>query len=222
MNPTQWADVDEYIASMLIPSDPVLEAALQASAEAGLPPHNVSAAQGKFLALQVRALGAKRVLEVGTLGGYSSIWMARALPEGGRLITLEGNPKHVEVAESNIRRAELEGVVDVRLGVAAETLAQLVAGSADPFDFVFIDADKVNNTVYLARAIELTRPGGVIIIDNVVRSGAVLESESTDANVQGVRQLNEMLANDARVIATEVQTVGSKGYDGFAFIWVKE
>ena|SRR5271155_1276348 len=212
----QWEAVDAYIWDRLLSPDPALEAALAASAEAGLPAIQVSPNQGKLLHLLALAQGARTILEVGTLGGYSTIWLARALPAGGRLITLEVNATHAEVARGNIDRAGLSGVVEVRLGNALDTLPKLAEEGVGPFDFVFIDADKPGNADYFSWAIRLSRPGASIIVDNVVRDGKVADPTSEDPNVQGVRRLNDMIALEPRVSATAVQTVGSKGYDGFA------
>lgn len=215
-----WSAVDRYIGEAIVPSDPALDAALAASDEAGLPSIAVSAAQGKFLSLLAIIRGAKNILELGTLGGYSSIWLARALPAGGRLITLEAEPRHADVARANIARAGLSDVVQVRLGRALDTLPQLAREGAGPFDFIFIDADKVNIPEYFDWSLKLARPGSVIVVDNVVRRGNVIDAASTDANVQGVRRFNEQLAKTERVSATTIQTVGSKGYDGFTLALV--
>jgi len=196
----------------LWPADSALKEALRASADAGMPAIAVSPAQGKLLMLLAQTLGARRILEIGTLGGYSTIWLARGLTEGGRLISLEADPKHAEVARSNIARAGLSDVVEVRLGKALETLPTVEG----PFDLIFIDADKVNYPEYFSWAMKLSRAGSLIIADNVVRKGAVIDAESSDANVLGVRRFNELMAADKRVSATAIQTVGSKGYDGFA------
>ncbi|MDZ7966665.1 MAG: O-methyltransferase [Nostoc sp. DedSLP03] len=198
-----------------MPSDPALDQALQTSAAAGLPPHNVSPNQGKLLLLLAQIQGAQSILEIGTLGGYSTIWLARALPSNGRLITLEAAPKHAEVARANIAHAGLSEVVDLRLGQALSTLPQ-IAAEGHTFDLIFIDADKPSNPDYFAWALKLSRPGSLIIADNVVRNGAVIDSSSNDPSVQGVRCFNELLASEPRVNATAIQTVGSKGYDGFA------
>jgi len=216
MSQEQWAAVDHYIEQMFVPSDPALEAALKASNEAGLPEIQVSPAQGKLLQILARATGTQRILEIGTLGGYSTIWLARALPAGGRLITLEVNPKHAEVAGANITRAGLEDIVELRLGPALETLHQLIAQKQAPFDLVFIDADKPGYADYFALVLKLTRRGSIIIADNVVRKGAVADPASTDTNVQGIHKFNEAVRREPRVNATAIQTVGSKGYDGFA------
>jgi predicted O-methyltransferase YrrM len=217
-----WSAVEEYVDGLLIPADPVLEAARKASEEAGLPVIAVTASQGRLLHLLVKMLGAQRVLEIGTLGGYSAIWMARALPVGGRLVTLEFEPKHFAVTRENIARAGLSDRVDQRLGAALDTLPKLEAEGAGPFDFVFIDADKENCAPYFEWALRLSRPGTVMVVDNVVREGEVANVESMDAMVQGIRRLNEALAAEPRVTATTVQTVGSKGYDGFTLIRVND
>jgi len=220
-NPQElWTAVDRYITDSVVPSEPGLDAALAASDAAGLPAIQVSPNQGKFLALLATIRGARRILELGTLGGYSTIWLARALPPGGRLITLEAEPRHAEVARSNIARAGLAGVVEVRLGRALDTLPRLAEEGAGPFDFVFIDADKVNIPEYFDWALKLTRPGSVIVVDNVVRRGNLIDARSTDANVQGVRRFHDGLAKIQRVSATTLQTVGSKGYDGFTLVLV--
>jgi predicted O-methyltransferase YrrM len=216
MSQEQWTAVDDYITARLIPPDPVLEAALAATAAAGIPMINVAPNQGKLLYVLAVAHGARTILEIGTLAGYSTIWLARALPADGRLITLEYEPKHAEVARANIARAGLAAQVEVRVGAALDTLPQLAAEDAGPFDLVFIDADKVNSVAYFNWALKLTRPGSLIIIDNVVRDGKVIDAASRDVSVQGVRALYEALAAEPRVAATAVQTVGSKGYDGLA------
>jgi predicted O-methyltransferase YrrM len=216
MSSSQWTAVDDYICDKLLPRDEALEAALEASNAAGMPAIQVTPNQGKLLYLLAQIQGAKSILEVGTLGGYSTIWLARAVPPGGRVVTLEIDPKHAAVARSNIERAGLSAVVEVRLGAAADTLRQLVAEKRSPFDFVFIDADKSGNADYFARALELTRVGSVIVVDNVVRNGAVIDASSTDISVQGVRRLNDLLSHHPRISTTAIQTVGSKGYDGFA------
>lgn len=215
MSEKTWAAVDDYIAASLIPDDPVLDAVLEANRAAGLPAIDVSAPQGKLLHLLARIAGARRVLEVGTLGGYSTIWMARALPGDGRVVTLEFNPHHADVARANIDRAGLSGVVEVRTGAALDTLPKLAAEGAGPFDLVFIDADKPNNPGYLDWALKLSRPGTVIVCDNVIRNGAVIEAGSEDANVRGARAAFDIMGSDPRLTATAMQTVGSKGYDGF-------
>jgi predicted O-methyltransferase YrrM len=213
----QWTEVDRYITDLLVPPDPALDAALQVSSAAGLPPIAVSPNQGKLLHLLARVQGARKILEIGTLGGYSTIWLARALPAGGRLITLEFTPKYAEVARGNIARAGLAGVVELRLGHALDTLPQLADEGCGPFDLIFIDADKQTYPDYFAWSLKLSRRGTLIIADNVVRNGAVADAANTDLNVQGARRFNELLAAEPRVSATIIQTVGSKGYDGFAF-----
>jgi predicted O-methyltransferase YrrM len=215
-----WTAVDSYICDLLVPPDAALTAAQQATEAAGLPPIAVSPAQGKLLYLLARMQGARNILEIGTLGGYSTIWLARALPATGRLITLEIDPKHSEIARTNIAFAGLAGVVEVRLGKALETLPQLAAESPSPFDLIFIDADKSNIPAYFDWALKLARPGTVIIVDNIVRDGKVIDATSDDPNIQGVRRFNELLAAEPRVSATAIQTVGSKGYDGFALVIV--
>lgn len=216
----QWSAVDSYISDLFLPPDPALEAALASSAAAGLPTINVSPTQGKLLHLLARIQRARNILELGTLGGYSTIWLARALPPDGRLISLEVNPKHAEVARANVARAGMTSVVEIRLGSALETLPQLVAEGRGPFDLIFIDADKPGYADYLKWALKLARPGTLIIADNVVRKGAVADPESKDENVQGIRKFNEAVADEKRVTTTVIQTVGSKGYDGLALILV--
>jgi predicted O-methyltransferase YrrM len=216
MSKEQWTAVDHYLNETLLNRDPVLDAALKANAAAALPAYDVSPNQGKFLHLLAQVQGARRILEIGTLGGYSTIWLARALPPDGQLVTLELDPKHARVALSNIARAGLTNTVDLRLGPALESLAQLEAQPTKPFDLIFIDADKMSYPLYLPWALKLSRPGTLILADNVVRDGAVADPNSTDADVQGVRHFLEMLAADPRLSATAMQTVGSKGYDGFA------
>jgi predicted O-methyltransferase YrrM len=206
-----WTEVDQYISDLLVPADAALEAALQASADAGMPAIAVSPNQGKLLMLMAQMLGARKILEIGTLGGYSTIWLARGLAAGGRLITLEADPKHADIARSNIARAGLGDTVEVRIGRALDTLPLL----AGPFDLIFIDADKVSYPEYLAWSVKLSRSGTVIVADNVVRKGAIIDADSTDPNVRGVRRFNEILAADPHLSATAIQTVGSKGYDGF-------
>ena len=215
MSEEQWTAVDRYITDLLVPPDTALDAALEASTAAGLPPISVTANQGKFLQLLARAQGARNILEMGTLGGYSTIWLARALPTGGRLITLEFDPKHAEVARANIARAGLADVVELRVGRALETLPQLAVEKRGPFDFIFIDADKGNYPGYFEWALKLSRRGTLIIADNVVRNGGVIDPASDDPNVPGVKRFLELLAAERRVSATAIQTVGSKGYDGF-------
>jgi predicted O-methyltransferase YrrM len=216
----RWTAVDAYFTEALVPEDEALTAALKDSDAAGLPQINVAPNQGKLLHLLARVRGARRILEIGTLGGYSTIWLARALPAGGRLVTLEYSPKHAEVARGNLERAGLGEVVEVRVGPAAESLARLAEEDTEPFDFVFIDADKINNPVYLEWSLRLTRPGSVIVCDNVVRGGAVADAESDDPSVRGTRRFIELAAAEPRLDATAVQTVGTKGYDGFALALV--
>ena len=211
----QWTAVDRYITDLLVPADPALDAALAASAAGGLPAINVAPNQGKFLALLAQLQKARSILEIGTLGGYSTIWLARALPAGGRLVTLEADPAHAKVARANIENAGLAGVVDLRLGPALETLPQIAAEGLGPFDFIFIDADKPAYPEYFAWAMKLSKRGSLIIADNIVRKGAVIEPNHEDPRVHGVRRFNELVAAEARVSATAIQTVGSKGYDGF-------
>ncbi len=220
MSEQLWADVDGYICGLLAPSDAALDAALKASAAAGLPAIQVAPNQGKLLQLLARVLGARRILEIGTLGGYSTIWLARALPPGGRLITLESDPKHAEVARTNFNRAGVELLIELRLGPALETLPQLETEGLGPFDLIFIDADKANIPAYFSFALALARSGSLIIVDNVIRKGAVIEADSADADIQGIRRFNELIAHEPRVSATAIQTVGSKGYDGFALALV--
>ncbi len=220
MSQEQWTAVDRYFTDLLIPPDAALDAALADSIAAGLPAINVAPNQGQLLHILALSHGARTILEIGTLGGYSTIWLARALPAGGRLITLEADPQHAAVARANIARAGLADVVEVRLGKALDTLPQLAAEGLGPFDLVFIDADKVNTAAYFAWALKLTRRGSLIITDNVVRNGGVIDPDSADPNVQGVRRFNEALAAEPRVLATAIQTVGSKGYDGISFALV--
>jgi len=217
-----WTAVDDHFARLFIGADPALDAALAANAAAGLPSIDVAPNQGKLLHLLARMQHARRILEIGTLGGYSTIWLARALPADGRLITMEFEPKHAAVAQSNIDRAGLGDRVEIRVGAALDSLAQLAAESPAPFDMIFIDADKPNNPNYLAWALQFSRPGTVIIGDNVVRDGAILDPADPDPRVQGTRQFLELLAAEPRLAATALQTVGSKGYDGFAMALVLE
>ena len=220
MSQEQWTAVDHYFTDLLLPSDTALDAALAASEAAGLPAISVSPPMGKLLHLLARVQGARHILEIGTLGGYSTIWLARALPAGGRLVTLESDPKHADVARANFARAGLAEVIELRLGPALATLPQLAEERRGPFDLIFIDADKPNNPGYFEWALKLSRVGTLIVVDNVVREGAVINADSDDPKVQGVRQLNEMLAREPRVSATAMQTVGGKGYDGFALALV--
>ncbi|HSK44795.1 MAG TPA: O-methyltransferase [Candidatus Binatia bacterium] len=215
-----WTTVDTYIADLFIGPDFALEAALDSSKAAGLPTINVSPAQGKLLNLLARVQGARKILELGTLGGYSTIWLARALPPEGRLISLEIDPKRAEIARANIARAEMANVAEIRVGRAIDSLQQLVAEDRGPFDLIFIDADKPGYADYLKWSLKLSRPGTLIIADNVVRKGAVADRASADENVQGIRKFNEVLAAEKRVTTTVIQTVGCKGYDGLALILV--
>jgi predicted O-methyltransferase YrrM len=218
MSEQLWAAVDRYIEDELLRSDDVLEAALEASRQAGLPAIAVSPSQGKLLHLIARLQGARRILEIGTLGGYSTIWLARALPDSGRLVTIEADPKHAEIARANIERAGLARIVDLRVGEALAILPKLRTEA--PFDLVFIDADKPSNPDYFQWAVALTRKGSLIIVDNVVRDGEILDAASADPSIQGVRRMLELIAAENRTEATVMQMVGSKGYDGFAVILV--
>jgi predicted O-methyltransferase YrrM len=215
----RWSAVDRYYADLLVPADPALDAALRSAAEElGWREGSVSPAQGMFLHLLARACGARSILEIGTLGGYSTIWLARALPPDGRLVSLEADPEHARVARSNVARAGLAGAVEVVLGRALDTLPRLEG----PFDLVFLDADKEHNPEYLHWALDLSRPGTLIVADNVVRDGSVLDAASQDPAIRGMRRFNELLAADPRVSATAIQTVGAKGWDGFALALVTE
>jgi predicted O-methyltransferase YrrM len=220
MSEEQWTAVDRYITNTLLAPDAVLEAALKAAEEAGLPSINVTPNQGKLLQLLAQVQGARSILEIGTLGGYSTIWLARALPLRGRLITLESEPKHAEVARTNIARAGLGEVVELHEGDALKTLPQLAAERRGPFDFIFIDADKQNYPGYFTWALKLSRRRTMIVADNTVRKGAVIDARSKDPLVQGVRRFHELVAAEPRVTATAVQTVGCKGYDGFTLMLV--
>ena len=212
----RWAAVDRYLTGVLVPPDPVLDDALRACAEAGMPAAEVSPTQGKLLQLLARLAGARRILELGTLGGYGTIWLARALPDGGRLVTLEADPGYAEVARSNIARAGLAGVVEIRVGPALDTLPELDG----PFDLIFIDADKANNAEYLGWALALARPGTLIVGDNVVRDGEIADADSGDPRVRGIRRFFELVAAEPRLEANAIQTVGTKGWDGFALALV--
>lgn len=221
MTQERWSAVDRYLTDLFVGPDSALDAALAASAAAGLPPIQVAPNQGKFLQLLARVQGARHILEVGTLGGYSTIWLARALPNpGGRLITLEADPTYAAVAQANLLRAGVADAVEVRVGRALDTLPRLAAEGRDPFDIIFIDADKPAIPEYFSWALKLTRRGSVIIVDNVVRDGAVADADSDDPSVKGVRRFNELVAAEPRVSATAIQTVGSKGHDGFAIALV--
>ena len=216
MTQKTWTAVDDYLNDLIVRPDDALSAALEASRAGGLPEIAVSASQGKLLCLQARAMAAKRILEIGTLGGYSAIWLARALPPGGRLITLEYNPKHAEVARANLARAGLAEVTEVRVGAGLELMPALTG----PFDFFFIDANKDDYPGYFRACFGLSRPGSVMVFDNVVRDGAVIDSRTRDPLVRGVRQMYEEIAAEPRVSATTIQTVGVKGYDGFCMVVV--
>jgi predicted O-methyltransferase YrrM len=220
MTAERWAEVDRYVGDLLVAPDPVLDDVLAASAAAGLPPHEVSPPQGKLLQLLASLHGARTILEVGTLGGYSTIWLARALPPGGRVVTLEIEAAYAAVARANLARAGLTDVVDVRVGPALDTLPQLAAEERDPFDLIFLDADKANAPAYLTWALELSRRGSLIVADNVVRGGAIVDAASADSAVQGVRRFCELVAREPRLSATAIQTVGSKGYDGLVLALV--
>ncbi|EJO60987.1 O-methyltransferase [Burkholderia multivorans] len=222
MDQDQWNRVDAYFSATLVPSDDVLDAALAASEAAGLPAINVAPNQGKLLQLLATIRGARRILEVGTLGGYSTIWLARALPPGGRLVTLELNPAHAAVATQNIARAGFADVVSVVVGSAKDSLARLIAGGEAPFDFIFIDADKDNNRAYLDAALKLSRPGTVIVVDNVVRRGRVADPDNRDPDVVGVREGFARIVAEPKLTTTAVQTVGQKGWDGFSISIVGE
>ena len=221
MSKKKWTAVDRYISEALIPTDPALESALAASKKAGLPAIAVAPNQGKWLMILAQAIGARSILEMGTLGGYSTIWLARALPADGRLISLEFDPKHAEVARGNVARAGLADKVEIRVGKALDTLPELAAEGLGAFDFIFIDADKGNYPGYLEWAVNLSHPGTLIIGDNVVRDGKIIDADDPDPSIQGVRRMNEIIAADPRLTATAIQTVGSKGYDGFMIAIVK-
>ena len=214
MSDPTWSTVEEYFESRLLPSDPVLEAALEAGVAAGLPQIQVSASQGKLLHLLVLAHGSRRILEVGTLGGYSTLWLARALPSDGRLVTLELEPRHAEVARGNFALAALADRIELHVGAALATLTRLRTEHVAPFDFVFIDADKPNNLGYVQAAMELSRVGTLIVVDNVVRDGKVV-AKYRDAAGEGVRRMTDWISREPRLSATVIQTVGDKGYDGF-------
>jgi predicted O-methyltransferase YrrM len=221
MNQDLWTSVDHYITDTLVHPDKALDEAVQANTSAGLPTIDVAPNQGKLLHLLARMQGAKRILEVGTLGGYSTIWLARALPPDGKLITLELDPTHARVAATNIHHAGLTHLVDQRIGPALESLTRLHADNEAPFDLIFLDADKPNNPAYLEWSLKLSHPGTVIIGDNVIRDGEILNANHTDPSVIGTRTFLERLGNHPRLEATAIQTVGSKGYDGFAIAIVK-
>jgi len=216
--PTQ---VDEYLSGLLTPPDAILDAAVQAGIDARMPQIQVSPAQGKFLYLLAQIQGAKRILEIGTLAGYSTIWLARALPPDGQLVSLELSPRHAEVARSNLRRAALDSIAEVRVGPALDSLATLAEEPGAPFDLVFVDADKEHNPEYVSWALRLSRPGTVIVVDNVVRRGGVIDAATTDPDIRGTRRMFELIAGESRLEATALQTAGLKGYDGFAILRVK-
>jgi predicted O-methyltransferase YrrM len=220
MTDDRWSAVDRYVADLFVPSDPALDAALAANADAALPAHDVSPVQGRMLEILARALGARRILEIGTLGAYSTIWLARALGPGGRLVTLEREARYADVARANLARAGLAGVVEVRVGPALDTLPALAAEGGEPFDLVFVDADKQSAAEYLRWALRLTAPGSLIVFDNVVRDGALADAASEDPGVQSVRRLHELIAAEPSLCATTIQTVGAKGYDGFTLALV--
>jgi predicted O-methyltransferase YrrM len=222
MDKELWTNVDEYLGSILAPSDPSLEGALADSAAAGLPQINVAPNLGKMLELLARIRGSRRILEIGTLGGYSTIWLARSLPSDGLLISLELEPIHAEVARINVDRAGVGALVDIRTGPAAETMRTLIDEGCAPFDFIFIDADKESYTEYFELSLQLSRPGTVIVADNVVREGTILDHDSADERVIGVQKFLTTLKDEQRVSGTVVQTVGSKGYDGFALLLVNK
>ncbi|MFG1398440.1 O-methyltransferase [Roseixanthobacter pseudopolyaromaticivorans] len=217
-----WSRVDDYIVETLVPADATLDAVLEASAAAGLPAINVSPAQGQMLALFARMVNARRILEIGTLGGYSTIWLARALPADGKVVTLEADSRYAEVARENFERAGVSERIDLRVGRALDTLPAVEHDAAGPFDLIFVDADKPNNPEYLVWALRLSRPGTLIVWDNVIRDGEVADAGSGDPRVQGVRRLFDLLAEDSHLSSTAIQTVGSKGYDGFALTLVQE
>ena len=221
MDRALWTRVDDYLSSTLVPEDDALTAALAASDAAGLPAIQVAPNQGRFLQLLARSLGARAILELGTLGGYSTLWLARGLAPGGKVVTLEAEPRHAAVAEASFARAGLSKTISIRVGPALDTLPKLLAEGAGPFDLVFIDADKPNMPDYFQWSLKLSRPGTVIIADNVIRDGEVADPGSADPSVQGVRRMNALVAAEPRVSATAIQTVGSKGYDGFAYILVE-
>ena len=212
----RWNQVDAYFEGLFTANDRVMDEVLNASDNALLPPINVSPTQGKLLTVMALAVGAKHILEIGTLGGYSTIWLARALPKDGKLITLEYEPKHAAVAKANIEHAGFEDMVDIRIGDAVKILPELAQEESEPFDLIFIDADKTNNVTYFQWALELSRVGSMIIVDNVVRDGQVVNPASMDDRVLGTQEFLTLFANESRITTTAIQTVGNKGYDGFA------
>lgn len=215
-----WTQVENYFAKLLAPEDEASQPILKTNQAASLPAIDVPALLGKFLELMVRVTGARRVLEIGTLGGYSTVWLARALPSGGRVTTLEIDPRHAQVAQENFKRAGLADRIEIRLGAAAESLRQLYESGTEPFDLAFLDADKKSLPEYLEWSVRLARPGTLIVVDNVVRDGKVVDAKSKDADVQGVRRMTEMMAANPRLCATAIPTVGARGYDGFAMAYV--
>ena len=222
MSSETWIAVDRYLGELMLARDEALENALKASADAGLPPINVAPNQGAFLEILARVAGARQILEIGTLGGYSAIWLGRALPEGGRLLSLEFEPRHAEVARANLERASLSDRVEVRVGRAADTLAELEREGRGPFDLVFIDADKPSTADYVRWALRLSHPGTLIVVDNVVRNGGIADLSGRDANVEGIRRGLEVIAAEPRLKAAVLQTVGVKGYDGLAIALVTD
>jgi len=221
VNRNRWNAVDAYFTETIVIPDRTLEEALAANAAAGLPSIDVSAPQGKLVHLLARMTGARKALEIGALGGYSTIWLARALPDDGKLVTLELNERHAAVARENVARAGLAGKVEVRTGAALALLPKIEAEGLAPFDFIFIDADKTNNAAYLEWGLRLSRPGTAIVVDNVVRDGALVDAASADPDVIGTRRMFEMMARESRLSATAIQTLGAKGWDGFALAVVK-
>lgn len=221
MSEVEWAAIDRYLEERHVPADEALEWALRESDAAGLPQIAVSATQGKQLFLLAKAVGAKSILEIGTLGGYSAIWMARALEAGGKLITIEADARHAEVAKSNFEHAGVGDKVEIWIGEALKRLPQIAAAVSDPLDFAFIDADKANIPDYFDWTVRMSRPGALIVVDNVIRRGRVIDPDTGDADVDGVRRFLDLLADDQRVEATTVQTVGVKGHDGFTMAHVR-
>jgi len=220
MTQALWAAVDDYLEHLYVHPDPALDSTMQTSAAAGLPGIQVTPSQGMLLHILARVQNAGKILEIGTLGGYSTIWLARALPEGGRLLSLEAEPSHAAVARANLENAGLSGKVEVRMGRALETLPRVATQGEGPFDLIFIDADKMNIAGYFTWALRLSRPGSLIIVDNVIRNGAVIDAQSDEPAVQGVRRFNELAAAQSGVLITTIQTVGRKGYDGLTLVYV--
>jgi predicted O-methyltransferase YrrM len=221
MSEKLWSDVDTYIVEKLLPADPVMIEVLAANRKGGLPAIDVSAAQGRFLELLVRITGARKILEIGTLGGYSTIWMARGMPADGRILTLEYSKMHALVARGNFQKADLADRIELRIGAALDTLPGVEADGLGPFDLIFIDADKPNNPNYLEWAVKLSRKGTVIVLDNVVRDGAIVDVDGADPSITGTRKAFDFLGTHPRLKATALQTVGAKGYDGFAIAVVE-